>query len=141
VHRTLPAILLATALTGCAGSGGSGQPPGACPDFTLALNNLTLINPAANAINVPDNQTGMTVEGLIPDSNATVTLTPSNGGPPITATTNPLFPIPQPGPTQYNLVLPALAAHTTYSVTVTSSHLDTGCPITSDGSPGSFTTV
>jgi hypothetical protein len=137
MRRLLLTVLFGTALSGCAGST---QTPGACPGL-IAVLNLALISPATNAINVPDNQPGITVQGAIPDTSAIVTLTPSNGGAPLTAVTNPLFPIPQPGPTQYNLALPALGAHTTYTVSITSSHMDAGCTDTSMGSPGSFTTL
>ena len=137
MRRFLIAVTLASAMSGCTGSA---QMPGLCPGVITVLN-LTMINPTANAINVPDNLSGITVQGAIPETSAQVTLTPTNGGAPSTAITNPLFPIPQPGPTQYGLALPALAPHTTYSITITASHTSGGCQVTSMGNPGSFTTV
>jgi hypothetical protein len=138
MQRFIIAMVLASTFAGCASAG---QTSTVCPDIVAAVN-VILISPAPGATGVADNLPGITVQGIL--SGATqglVTLTPSGGGTALTIVDT-LTPIPQPGPTQYNLPVPALAAHTTYSVTITLG-LQFGtaaCPGLSSEALGSFTT-
>jgi len=137
MYRFLAAMLLASALVGCASGG---QTEMVCPDLITSTSGF-LVSPPVGAINVPDNLSGITVQGaLVGASQALVTLTPTGGGAVLTIVDSPLFPIPQPGPGQYNLAIPPLAAHTTYTVTISLEELPAGCPGNSSASFGSFTT-
>lgn len=142
--RLLAGIFVTAALTAC--SAGMGADMG-CPGLSMVLP-LTLIAPAPGATNVSDSITAITVAGSFGGSTqAIVTLTPSvttpfgPGGGGGGTITDPIVPIPQPSTTQYNLAIPSLAAHTTYTVAISVQAGPGPCPIGNGVTLGSFTTL